>query len=121
MGDERILGSHNFVESVLRQAHETYDQQSLAMDKGVDLDTLIDGLADHFQIEPQIIKSASKQRTISRARAIVCCLAVDHLRLSAADVARMLSLTPSAVSKLLVRGRQDGLAITMAKEILSIK
>jgi len=109
------------VESVLRQAHETYDQQSLAMAKGVDLDTLIVGVADHFQIETQIIKSASKQRTVSRVRAIVCCLAVDHLRLRAADVARKLSLTPSAVSKLLARGRQDGLAKTMAKEIFSLK
>ena len=109
------------VQSVLRQAREAYDQQSLAMAKGVDLDTLIGGVADHIQIEPQIIKSASKQRAISRARAIVCCLAVDQLRLSAADVARKLSLTPSAVSKLLVRGRQDGFAITMAKEIFSLK
>jgi len=121
MGDERILGSQDFIESVLRQAHETYDQQALAMAKGVDLDTLIGGVADHFQIEPQIIKSASKQRRISRARAIVCCLAVDQLRLSAADVARKLSLTPSAGSKLLVRGHQDGLAKTMAKEIFSLK
>ena len=60
------------VESVLRQAHETYDQQSFAMAKGVDLDTLIDGVADHFQIEPQFIKSTFKQRTVSRARTIVC-------------------------------------------------
>ena len=67
------------------------------------LDTLIGGVADHFQIEPQIVKSASKKRAIARAWAIVCCLAVDHLRLSAADVARRLSLTPSAVSKLLVQ------------------
>jgi hypothetical protein len=36
-------------------------------------------------------------------------------------MARKLSLTPSAVSKLLVRGRQDGFAITMAKEIFSLK
>jgi len=121
MGDERILGSHDFVESVSRQAHETNDQQSLAMAKGVDLDTLIGGVANHFQIEPQVIKSASKKRTITRARAIVCCLAVDQLMLSAADVARKLSLTPSAVSKLLVRERQDGLAKTMAKEIFSLK
>jgi hypothetical protein len=46
---------------------------------------------------------------------------VDQLRLSAADVARKLSLTPSAISKLLVRGREDGLAKTMAKEIFSLK
>ena len=118
MGDERILGSHNFVESVLRQAHETYDQQALTMAKGVDLNTLIAGVADHFQIEPQTIKSAVKQRRVSRARAIVCCLAVYHLRLSATDVARKLSLTPSAVSKLLVRGRQDGLVKKMAKKTL---
>jgi predicted transcriptional regulator len=58
---------------------------------------------------------------ISPARAIVCCLAVNQLRLSAADVARNLSLTPSAVSKLLVRERQGGLAKTMAKEIFSLK
>jgi hypothetical protein len=107
------------VESVLRQAHEANDQQFLAMAKGVDLDTLIGGVADHLKIEPQIIKSDSNQRRISRA--IVYCLAVDQLRLSAADVVRKLSLSPSAVSKVLVRGRQDGFDKTMAKEIFSLK
>jgi hypothetical protein len=34
---------------------------------------------------------------------------------------RKLTLTPSAVSKLLVWGRQDGLAKTMAKEIFNLK
>jgi len=110
MGDERILGSGDFVESVLERANEAYDRKTLAMRKGRNLDTLINAVADHFRIDGDTLTQASKQRPFCRVRSIICCLAVDRLALSGAEVARKLNLSPSAVSKLLARGRKDSLA-----------
>ena len=121
MCDERILGSGNFVDSVLELANEEYEKKTLLMAKGIGLDTLVGAVAKHLGIGRDIIESASKQRTISRARSVICYLAVDKLMISGADVARKLNLSPSAVSKLVVRGRMDSLAKQIEKEIFDFK
>ena len=48
-----------------------------------------------------------KQRNVNEARAIVCTLVVEKLCLSGREVARKLEMSPSAVSKVLLRGRLD--------------
>ena len=45
---------------------------------------------------------------------------MDRLAFSGVDVARKLNLSPSAVSKLLVRGRKDSLAKEMAIDLLDL-
>jgi hypothetical protein len=67
MGDERILGSSDFVERVLRRVNEDYEQRTLLMAKGPDLNTLIRRIADYFEIDPESIRTAGKQPIISRA------------------------------------------------------
>ena len=118
MGDERILGSSDFVEKVLEQANEAYEKKTLAMAKGLDLETLIAAVADHFKIDSDIIKSSSRQRTVARVRSIICCLAVDQLIIPGAEVARQLNISTSAVSKLASRGRSDPIAKEVAMELL---
>ena len=76
MGDERILGSSDFVEKVLKGADEAYEKQTLALAKGFDLNELITAVAGRFDIDPDIIKSSSRQRTVAKVRSIICCLAV---------------------------------------------
>ena len=117
ISDERILGSSDFVESVLKQANEAYERKTLAMAKGIGLDALIDATANYFDINPEIIKGSSKQREGSRARSIVCYLAVEKLAMVGAQLARQLSLTPSAVSKLVSRGRYDPVSKDIATEL----
>jgi len=109
MGDERILGNSDFVESVMRRANETYEKRTLAMAKGLNLDNVMDAVLSHFKLDREIVTSSSRQRTVARARGIICCLAVDQLMISGREVARRLHLSPSAVSKLAARGRMDGL------------
>jgi hypothetical protein len=55
------------------------------------------------------------------ARSIICCLAVDQLMLSGTFVACRLILTPSAVSKLVSRGRQEMETREIAKELPEVK
>jgi putative transposase len=117
MGDERILGSSDFVESVLKQANEQLEKKTLALAKGLDLDQLIQTVADQLEVDPTLIKSSSRQRALAQARSIICSLAVDKLKTSGATVARKLELSPSAVSKLASRGRQDVLASKIAARI----
>lgn len=121
MGDERILGSSNFVESVLKEVNETYDRKTLVMRRGPNLDTLIRAVSDHFKLDGDVLTQASKQRTVCRARSIISCLAVDGLALSGVDVARILNLSRSAVSKLLVRGRKDSLTKEIANHFLDFE
>ena len=117
ISDERILGSSEFVESVLKHANEAYEKRTLSMAKGIGLDALIDAAADHFEISAEIIKSASKQREACRARSIICYLAVERLGMIGAKLARQLNLTPSAVSKLISRGRRDPVSNDIAAEL----
>jgi hypothetical protein len=107
VSDERILGSSDFVDSVLKQANEEYEKKTFAMARSLNLDKLIAAVADHFEIDPSLLASSSRQRTVARARSIICAMAVDKLMISGANVASMLSLSPSAVSKLASRGRKD--------------
>ena len=109
VSDERILGSSDFAESVLKIANEKYEKRTHAIAKGIDVDTVIDIVADSLKISSNIIKSHSKQQPGGRARAIICYLASERLGISGAQLARKLQLSPSAVSKLIRRGRQDGL------------
>lgn len=117
MGDERVLGSSDFVEKVLKKAGEAYEKKTLALARGLDLNLLIAAVADHFEIESNIIRSSSRQRTVAKARSIVCCLAVDQLMIYGAEVARQLNLSTSAVSKLASRGRKDPITKEIARTI----
>jgi putative transposase len=108
--DERILGSSDFVDSVLKQANEAYERRTLAAVRGMDLDWLVGFVAEYFNLERALIRSSIKQKVASRARGIVCHLAIDRFGMRGAEIARNLSLTPSGVCKLATRGRTDPLA-----------
>ena len=103
-GDERILGSSDFVEKVLKKANEELEQRTLLQATGPDLAQLIKKIAKYYQIDMEELKTASKARRISLARSVVCYLAVRKLLFSCAEVARALNISPSAVSKAVAKG-----------------
>ena len=106
-GDGRILGSSEFVSSVLKTAREDYEKSRTLKAAGLTLDVLITEVAHHFNVDEALIRSAGKVRTAPRVRAIIAHLALDRLKLTGAETAKALNLTPSAVSKLAARGRTD--------------
>jgi hypothetical protein len=50
--------------------------------KGFDLDTLIEQISGYFKIEAELIKSTAKLRQASRARSLLCYLAVSRLNIT---------------------------------------
>ncbi len=104
-GDERILGSGDFVESVLRDADEDLEQRTLLERKGFDFETLLRRVANYYKIDMDNLRVGFKERSIVKARSVLCYLAVRKLKMSATEVALKLNITPSAVSKAVIRGQ----------------
>ena len=118
--DERILGSSDFVASVLKKANEVLAQKALLQTYGIDLEHLIEIVTNRLDLNIRQLKRKSRSRVVTRARAIICSLAIDRLMMKGADVARELNLSPSAASKLSSQGRKDSLYGKIEKKIFDI-
>lgn len=120
-GDERILGNPKFVEKVLKQAGEELEQRTRLQATALDLGQLIKNVANHYQVSEEALKTPSKARTVSLARCVLCYLAVRKLFYSCAEVVRGLHISPSAVSKSVIKGAHLlSKRIRIQKEILGI-
>ncbi|MBI9082321.1 MAG: transposase [Desulfobacterales bacterium] len=116
--DERILGSGDFVKATLRQANEAMEKRGRARAKGLDLDQVKRCVADLVSVPCETITSVGRKRKVALARSLICWFAVERLQMSAADVARQLSLSPSAVSRLIDRGRNETLRFRVEESLL---
>jgi putative transposase len=103
-GDERILGSGDFVERVLKGAHEDYEQRTRLKRQGYDWEGLLQRVAGYYKLDENSLRDGRKEREAVKVRSVLCYLAVRKLRMSATEVALKLNITPSAVSKLVPRG-----------------
>ena len=117
-GDERILGSSDFVEAVLKQANEDLQQKYRLTASGLNLETLLRKVAGYYSIDPQDLKTASKESTLTKARTVLCYLAVRKLMISCAEVARKLGISPATVSRAASRAVKLPNLKRMQKELL---
>lgn len=104
-GDERILGSGEFVSNVLKRANEEFEQKKRLKNQGLNLDVLLSGVASYYKIAIEDLKTGTKERNIVIARSVFCYLAVRKLNASGTKVARKLNVTQSAVCKAVNRGK----------------
>ena len=119
-GDERILGSSDFVEEVLKKANEELEKRTLLQAEGPDLVQLIKRVARYYHIDMEELKTASKARSVSLARCVLCYLAVRKLLFSCTEVARALNVSASAVSKAVTKGQALTNRAKIQMEILGI-
>ena len=96
-GDERILGDGDFVEGVLSQAEEQFQQKYRMKTKGYNLEKAIQRVAE--------IMESGKDRKRTRARSLLCYWATDQLGISQTRLSRILNLTQPAISQAVSRGR----------------
>jgi REP-associated tyrosine transposase len=104
-GDERILGSSEFVERVLEMAEEEMEKKTTYRARGLDMESLLRRIAQYYGIDLKEVKGKSKVAGVARARAVFCYLAVEKLDERCASVVKALAISPSAVSKATRRGR----------------
>jgi REP element-mobilizing transposase RayT len=103
-GDERILGSSSFVERVLKQAEERMEQKAQFVRNGIGIDQILKRVSEYYGFDASDLLSASRNRRISEARALVCYGAVRVAGFSGQHVASCLQISPSAVCKAANRG-----------------
>jgi chromosomal replication initiation ATPase DnaA len=105
-GDERILGSSDFVERVLEKADEQLEEKYRLQVNAVSLQALIDKVAQCFKIGAENLKSASKERRITKARRALCYIAVRKVGYKCSDVSKTVGISAATVSKAVSLGRK---------------
>lgn len=104
--DDRILGSGDFVTSVLEQAEQERPRGD--MDDGqrwAAYDELVKRICRYYKIDTGELLGGGRRRIVVRARKIVAYVATRKLGLSSAAVARTMNVSTAAISKAVSKGR----------------
>lgn len=105
-GDERILGDSDFVQSVLKQSKEAYERRYRLKAGGVDLNAIANRVSVLMDMSVEEVWSKGKYRRIVAARSLLCCWAVDELNISISELAQRFEVSPTAISKSVLRGKE---------------
>jgi REP-associated tyrosine transposase len=95
--DDRILGNGDFVRQIWSEAKDREKETLRWKAKVKDLKTLANMVVKQKGISESELRSASRKSIVSHARRRFCWLAVGKMGYSAAEVARFLGVTTSAV------------------------
>ncbi|HEV8715380.1 MAG TPA: transposase [Candidatus Binatia bacterium] len=105
-GDERILGSSEFVEQVRqevegRQAHGRGTQRVLPVER------VIEQVCQAVGVRAEELRGSGRRATVSRVRAGVAYLWLEWLGQSGPAAARALGVHPATIYEMAQRGRQE--------------
>ena len=101
--DERILGSGEFVEQLIRQSDQSRKDQFSDLKLSQQASALVSQACKDQNISVDTLKSGSRRRNVSVVRAQLAQKLVEGLGLSLAQTGRHLGVSPSAVAKSLSR------------------
>jgi putative transposase len=97
--DERILGSSEFVEGLVRDV-ETVERETLRFRGGMKrLDELIREVCEQEGLSEEELRSGRRSKRVTKARRAFCKLAVKGMGYGGAEVVRYLGVTTSAVNR----------------------
>jgi len=101
--DERILGSGDFVERVLKEADEKTKRAYSARERKKRVEQLIVGMCKKSNISVSELKGGSRRGTIPQVRVEIANNLEDKYGLPLAEAARQVEVSTSAISKALRR------------------
>jgi len=101
--DERILGSGDFVERVVREADERLDYQLQAGERKQRVNQLIQEVCNREKINIKELRAGSRRGPLSQVRSQVAVQLVEKYGIPLAEVARQLGVSTSAISKIVTR------------------
>jgi hypothetical protein len=100
-GDERILGSGDFVHAILKETEERELRQLKLKRSGRTLQKIIDEECKKAGISSQEVMNGVRRRTVSSLRAAIAHRGRTELGSSSAEMARHLGVAASSVSRLI--------------------
>ena len=102
--DERILGSSEFVDSLLREAEARELRQLRVKRSGKTIAEIIEDECLSRSVSKKELRSGSRRRVVSEARAVIAFRAIEELGLATAEIARALGVATSTASRAITRG-----------------
>ena len=102
-GDQRILGSGPFVESILSEAELSKKYRLANLDRKRTASKLIESCCQESGVSIEALHGGSRLRQVSNVRHELANRLTTELGLSLAETARLLGVSTSAVAKILVR------------------
>ncbi len=105
-GDERILGSTDFVEQVLLEVQEKLDRKHHLKAQGFDLEKIAARVADLLGIPPEAVWKSGKYRETVQGRSLLCFWATSELGMSQTWLAQKLNISQPSVSQSIKRGEE---------------
>ena len=103
-GDRRILGTGEFVERVLSESGELLRNRPRALERSKRIETILREECQKGKIELGELRMGGRRGEIPRVRSEITQQLVKTLGMSLAEVARLLGVSTSAISKILQRG-----------------
>jgi len=107
LADERVLGSSEFVETLLQEADRTERQRIRLRAQAPELSALIHKVAAAAHLSPAALTGGGRARTLARARDGLAYLWVEVLGHSGQTLARALALHPVSVYRAARRGQEE--------------
>lgn len=101
--DERILGSGDFVNEVLKEAEGKTLLQLKLRRTGKTLTKIIDQECARADIRPQELRGGSRRRIVSALRIKIAKRGLDDLGLSLAEIARHVGVSTSGIARAIKR------------------
>lgn len=105
-GDERILGSGDFVEEALAQAEESLERRYRLKAKGYEFGKIVHRVAEVTGLRAAEVLSPGKYKKVITARSILCYWGVRELGMSQEELSRRLRISQPAVSMAVRRGEK---------------
>jgi len=112
-GDERILGSDEFIRDVLRDKETTETERSRLRLSGWDVKKVLDRVASLTGLEVGNTIGNGKRPKQCLARRLACKWLVEDLGYKEVDVARVLGIGQPAVSQSVEQGRKEELRLSL--------
>lgn len=107
IGDQRILGAGDFVESVLKDSAERFGYPLRPVERSKRVEDILKEVCGREEIHLEELRMGSRRGGIPRVRSEIAEQLVRELGMSLAEVAMLLGVSTSAISKILERRSQQ--------------
>ena len=101
--DERILGSGDFVEQIIKEASQKVKYQFPKNEHLQEVEKFIKKMCQKENININELRSGSRRKQISKFRSQLAVSLVEKYGISLAETARRLGVSTSAISKIMNR------------------
>jgi len=100
LSDERILGSGEFAERMLKEASAKVKYQFTESERMQKADEFMTVVCHKENVNITELRSGSRRKNVSRVRTQLAIGLVEEYGISLAEAARLLGVTTSAISKI---------------------